>query len=137
MSERKYTYSPDSVFQNKQVDVFFPNIKISDPELISLREVHKTFQFNLRDSDVLTSLFAQPEISKFKIAELREFGKCRTLVKDEFNNSYWAELLLLRDGTVEVCDINAQEEFLIDGEDILEELERNPGKTVSYSVSLC
>lgn len=137
MSERKYAFSPEVVLETKQPDVFFPNISISDPALIQLHERHNTFQINLQDSEALTSLFANPEISKFKVAELRNLGKCKARVRDKVCNFYWAELLLLCDDIIEVRDINTEEEFLIDGEDILDEFERNQGKTIRYSVSLC
>lgn len=137
MSERKYAFSPEVVLETKQPDVFFPNISISDPELIQLHEPHNTFQINLQDSEALTSLFANPEISKFKVAELRNLGKCKARVRDKVSNFYWAELLLLCDDIIEVRDINTEEEFLIDGEDILDEFERNQGKTIRYNFSLC
>jgi len=137
MSERKYAYNPEYVSNDKQSGVFFKNISISDSELIQLTEVHKTFQLFLQDSEGLISLFDRPEIAKFKIEELKEFGKCRARIVDESKNYYWAELLLLCDDIVEVRDVNTQEEFLIDGEDLLEELERHPENSVTYSVSIC
>jgi hypothetical protein len=73
----------------------------------------------------LAEIFADEAVRRLKLTMLERTGRCEVRLRDLSGMIFWAEMR--RDGNVvSIRDIDLEKKFEIDGEDILEEMERSP-----------
>jgi hypothetical protein len=82
----------------------------------------------------LTELFADEAVRRMKLMMLERTGRCEVRIRDLSGLVFWAEIRL--DGNkVMIRDIDTEKKFEIDGEDILEEMEREPAFNLKRTLS--
>lgn len=97
-------------------------IRVKHGKIVSCDQ-NAVFLFGVKKGEPLASLFTDCIACKVKLSELDRNQSCRAYLKRIGNKPFWARITVNEDCLV-IRNSHIEENFLIDGEDLIETMER-------------